>query len=417
MKSVSTNRALLHEMLASTSARLFATLMLLACLGPLSGTLFDNPRAEEAEFSQAELDQMLAPIALYPDTILSHVLIAATYPLDVVQAARWWQSNRDLSGESAVNAVEYKDWNPSIKALVAFPEIVARMNEDLEWTETLGEAFIANEADVLARIQALREQAYAAGNLKTLEHFKIERNAQTIIIEPAETKVVYIPYYDPRIVYGSWHWNAYPPVHWDYPRGRRSHHRGHNHSVYWSAGISLTPHFFTSSVRWHLNQVVVLSSIGDRHRSHFYSSRQLASHHDAHPWRDHRAYRHNWERNHRRGPVVIHQPRRDHRDIHFGSDRRHDVIGHRDRPIRIERGPGHVRQIDSSERRPMVERDRLPSGGVIQRDPRSRSTVTHPGRSVSGGSVNRRESRANRTDSRRERPSQNRTRHPSLMSH
>ena len=115
--------------------------------------------AEDDKLTQAELDQMLAPVALYPDTVLTHVLIAATYPLELVQAARWQKRNPDLSGEDVVRAVEDKNWDPSVKALVAFPTLLQRLSEDLDWTEQLGEAFLSDETAVLASIQQLREKA------------------------------------------------------------------------------------------------------------------------------------------------------------------------------------------------------------------------------------------------------------------
>ncbi|HLR86960.1 MAG TPA: DUF3300 domain-containing protein, partial [Wenzhouxiangella sp.] len=109
--------------------------------------------ADNELFSQGEIDAMLAPVALYPDSVLSHLLIAATYPLEVIQAARWSREHPDLRGEDAVAAVDGFDWDPSVKALTAFPELLARMDEDLDWTQNLGDAFLLQEEEVLASIQ------------------------------------------------------------------------------------------------------------------------------------------------------------------------------------------------------------------------------------------------------------------------
>ena len=175
--------------------------------------------AEDDMLSQAELDQMLAPIALYPDTVLTHVLIAATYPLEVVQASRWAKAHPKLTGDNAVRAVEDKNWDPSVKALVAFPQLLERLSSDLDWTEQLGEAFLADETQVLASIQTLRQKAYANGTLRNNDQMVVEREREIIVIEPARKEVVYVPVYDTRVVYGDWWWPSYPPVHL-WPSGR-----------------------------------------------------------------------------------------------------------------------------------------------------------------------------------------------------
>ena len=160
--------------------------------------------ADRPALRQEQLDQMLAPIALHPDPLLSQILMAATYPLEVVQAARWVRANPGLKGEEAVRAVESKEWDPSVKSLVAFPEILAMMDQHLEWTEDLGEAFLAQQAQVMDAIQALRQRAEQAGNLEPNERRLVRREADHIIIDPPAPDVVYVPYYDPRVVYGPW---------------------------------------------------------------------------------------------------------------------------------------------------------------------------------------------------------------------
>ncbi len=202
--------------------------------------------------SQAELEQMLAPVALYPDTVLTHVLIASTYPLEVVQAARWVKANSALSAEQAVRAVEDKTWDPSVKALVAFPQLLERLSNDLDWTQQLGEAFLADESAVLASIQLLREKAYTSGNLQNNEHIVVEREREIIIIEPARKEVVYVPVYDTRVVYGDWWWPSHPPVYW------------HTSGVYfrsspfhWGVSVRVRPWFYFSIFDWQHRHVVV----------------------------------------------------------------------------------------------------------------------------------------------------------------
>ena len=142
---------------------------LLAVLLTLPAAVAQNRPA----FSPEELDQMLAPIALYPDSLLSQILMAATYPLEVVQAARWSRANSQLKGQDAVRAVEPMDWDPSVKSLVAFPQILHRMDEQLDWTQRLGEAFLEQEPHVMDAIQGLRQRAERAGNLRSNEQMRV----------------------------------------------------------------------------------------------------------------------------------------------------------------------------------------------------------------------------------------------------
>lgn len=165
-------------------------------------------------FSQGQLEQLAAPIALYPDRLLTQVLIAATYPLDVAQAARWRKANPRLTGERLESALAERPWDESVKALTAVPDVLQMMSDRLEWTEQLGEAFLAQEDDLMAAVQDLRRRAEQAGNLASRRELRIVRgDAQRIIIEPAEPEVVYVPYYDPG-VYGVWPYPDYPPYSW-----------------------------------------------------------------------------------------------------------------------------------------------------------------------------------------------------------
>ena len=138
---------------------------LLALLITAPAAFAQSAPAQGQGYTQAQLDQMLAPIALYPDPLLSQILMAATYPLEVVKAARWSEQHPGLQGDDAVRAVEYEDWDPSVKSLVAFPRVIRMMSDRLDWTQDLGEAFLEQEPYVMDTIQRLRERALAAGNL------------------------------------------------------------------------------------------------------------------------------------------------------------------------------------------------------------------------------------------------------------
>jgi hypothetical protein len=180
-------------------------------------------RAQDSKkpFTPEQLDQLLAPIALYPDALLSQTLMATTYPLEVVEAARWTQANPNLKGEAAVGAVKDKSWDVSVKSLVAFPQTLAMMNNNLDWTQKVGDAMIGQQKDVADSIQRLRAKAAAAGNLKTTPQQKVTTqttgSASAIVIEPANPEVIYVPYYNPNWAYGPWPYPAYPPVYYPPP--------------------------------------------------------------------------------------------------------------------------------------------------------------------------------------------------------
>jgi hypothetical protein len=170
-----------------------------------------------AAIPQEKLDSLLAPIALYPDDLLAQALMASTYPLDVVAAARFVKENKDLKGDALDKAVLEKSWDPSVQSLTAFPQVLEMMNDKLEWTQELGDAFLSDKARVMQTVQNLRQKADAAGNLKSNEQQKVVKEQTTIIIEPAQPDVVYVPTYNPTVVYGSWWAPMYPPYYWPPP--------------------------------------------------------------------------------------------------------------------------------------------------------------------------------------------------------
>ena len=165
---------------------------------------------------QDKLDALLAPIALYPDQLLGQVLMASTYPLEVVEAARFAEQNRDLRGDALEDALKDKNWDPSVLSLAAFPQVLAMMNDKLDWTQQLGDAFLANEPQVMQTVQSLRQRAEAAGNLQNSSQQAVVTRDNYIYIEPAQPQTVYVPVYNPTVIYGTWWWPNYRPWYW-YP--------------------------------------------------------------------------------------------------------------------------------------------------------------------------------------------------------
>jgi hypothetical protein len=169
------------------------------------------PKENPETFTQQELDRMLAPIALYPDSLLAQILMASTYPLEVIMADRWLKENKGLQADQLNDALDKQPWDASVKALVPFPEVLSMMSEKLDWTPVLGEAFLAQKDDVIRTVQDLRQKAHEAGNLKSSEEQTVTVEKEIIVIAPTNPQVLYVPVYDPWWVYGSWWWPAYPP--------------------------------------------------------------------------------------------------------------------------------------------------------------------------------------------------------------
>ncbi len=187
----------------------------------------DQPASAEPQqlLDAAQLDQLVAPIALYPDPLLAQTLMASTYPLEVVQADRWAKANKGLKGDKLTAALDKQDWDASVKELVSTPTVLAMMNDKLDWAQQLGDAVLAQQADVMDAIQRLRATAQANGKLETSKQQKVtvkqeEGTSSPIIeIEPASPDVVYVPYYNPSVVYGEWPYPDYPPYYYPPPAG------------------------------------------------------------------------------------------------------------------------------------------------------------------------------------------------------
>jgi hypothetical protein len=173
------------------------------------------PSAPVEKQTPEELQQLVAPIALYPDALVSQILAGATYPTEIVQADRWVGEHSTLKGKDLASAVDQQSWDRSIKALTQFPSVLANMDKNLSWTSALGEAYINQQEAVMDAVQVMRARAKSAGNLKSNDQVKVVTESQTIIVEPADPEVVYVPAYDPWIAYGApvvvWPgWYTYP---------------------------------------------------------------------------------------------------------------------------------------------------------------------------------------------------------------
>ena len=170
-----------------------------------------------------ELDQLVAPVALYPDALLAEVLMASTYPLEVVQADRWATENKALKGDLLKSAIDKQSWDDSVRSLAATPSVLAMMSAKLDWTQKLGDAVLAQQPDVMDAIQRLRAKAQANNKLASTKEQKVsvvqQASKQVIVIEPAAPDTVYVPYYDPAVVYGAWPYVGYPPYYFPPPVG------------------------------------------------------------------------------------------------------------------------------------------------------------------------------------------------------
>jgi hypothetical protein len=192
------------------------TMILLLAAPP--GLIAQQKSETAPALKQEELEQVLAPIALHPDPLVAQILMASTYPLEVVQADRWTKQNASLKGDPLTKALEAQNWDPSVKSLVNFPQVLTMMSEKLDWTQKLGDAFLADQKKVMDTIQSLRAKAQESGNLKTTKEQTVIVEEKIIKIEPANPQVIYVPTYNPTVVYGAWPYPAYPPYYY-YPPG------------------------------------------------------------------------------------------------------------------------------------------------------------------------------------------------------
>ena len=192
--------------------RVKRALQILAAIALSLGAL--GAHAQQRVFSQGELDAVLAPVALYPDPLVTHILNASVYPQDVAAAAAWSRANPQLQGDAALAAVDSQPWHPSVKALVAYPDVLSRMAESPQWLADLGAAYTGSPDAVNAEIQQLRSRAQASGNLQSNADQYVYQQGGDIVVQPVYPGVIYAPYYNPYIVYGPWWVPAFRPVYW-----------------------------------------------------------------------------------------------------------------------------------------------------------------------------------------------------------
>jgi Protein of unknown function (DUF3300) len=163
----------------------------------------DQSPASPGRLSSEELQQLVAPIALYPDALVAQILAASTYPTQIVEADRWIETHSNLKGDELAKEVDTQDWDPSVKAMTQFPSVLESMDKNLSWTSSLGDAYINQPQDVTDAVQTLRQQARNAGHLSSNQQENVTTQGGTIIIEPANPEMVYVPAYDPWLVYGA----------------------------------------------------------------------------------------------------------------------------------------------------------------------------------------------------------------------
>src|SRR5208337_5505053 len=213
-----TKRPLQTKFFLGWTTQTFLALVCALLLFPGDTLLYARQEGASAEqaapkIPNDQLDSLVAPIALYPDPLLSQVLVASTYPLEIIQLQQWLQKNSTLKGEELTKAVQQQDWDPSIQAMAALPDVAKRLGDDIKWTTDLGNAFLAQQSDVMDAVQRMRAKAQGQGNLKSSEQVKVEtqvvESKQVIVIQHANPQVIYVPSYNPVVVYG-------PPI-YPYP--------------------------------------------------------------------------------------------------------------------------------------------------------------------------------------------------------
>jgi hypothetical protein len=259
-------------------------LLLIGAVALATAPATASAQSGATRFDQSALDAMLAPIALYPDALLSHVLMAATYPEEVAEAANWLRARPGLSGDAAVRTSEQWDWEPSVRSLLAFPMVLETMGSHLRWTEDVGQAFLGQREAVLDTIQALRRRAYEAGTLRSNEAVRVVQTVGGIVVEQVAPETVHVPYYDPRVAYGGWWWPSTPPVYWPrwhgyydpLPRGRY---------LAWGPGIHVSSGFFFGGFAWTRREVHIVHTRPYYYPRHYVERRVVPG----------------------RGPVVVHR--------------------------------------------------------------------------------------------------------------
>jgi len=286
-------------------------------------------QVEVADYSDAQLDSLLAPIALYPDALLTHILIATTYPLDVIAADRWRQSNTHLTAQQVEQVITPISWDPSVKAIVPFTDILHTMAEDIDWMEQVGDNMLVNEDRVLDRIQVLRQHAYHSGNLRTNDYLDVAQESSIIYIAPRHRETIYVPYYNPTHVFGHWN-HSIAPHHWHF--GVSVHQSAR---IYWSPRVHLSTLFYFGGIHWHNRHLVVHRGPVTRYYRHtpvkrVYSKGYQRWNHNV----DHRRARYSQRVTHtapkryqHKQTIMVNKPGNKHQ-IKTGTTNRHTLVRH-----------------------------------------------------------------------------------------
>lgn len=180
-------------------------------LGPIQVAHAQSASTSTTQLTSAQLQSLVSPVALYPDSLLSQTLMASTYPLEVAEAANWLSSHKGESHDQLQDALKSETWDNSVKSLVMVPDVLQMMAGKLSWTQQLGDAYLAQPKDLMDAVQVLRKKAQQAGNLKSNNQIKVSTQQSYVVIEPANPQVIYVPQYNPTVVYGAWGYPAYPP--------------------------------------------------------------------------------------------------------------------------------------------------------------------------------------------------------------
>jgi Protein of unknown function (DUF3300) len=245
-----------------------------------------NQQANQ-NLSEAQIEQLIAPIALYPDSLLTQILMASTYPLEVVEAARWSRENPGTKGPGLETAMQGESWDPSVKALTAVPQTLEMMNDKLDWTQQLGDAFLAQQQDVLDAVQKLRAEAQAAGNLQSTPQQLVTTASppadsivagtqQPIVIQPVNPDVYYVPVYNPAVAYGTWKYPAYQPFYWSPPGFIASS------VVSFAAGVAVGAAIWGNCDWWHHNVIINVNNYNVFNRTNINVTNNVWTHNPAH---------------------------------------------------------------------------------------------------------------------------------------
>jgi hypothetical protein len=242
---------------------------------------------DQQNLSEAQIEQLVAPIALYPDPLLTQILMASTYPLEVVEAARWSRDNPDTKGQWLENAMQGEPWDPSVKSLTAVPQTLKMMNDKLDWTQQLGDAFLAQQQDVLDAVQKLRAEAKGAGNLQSTPQQVVTTasppadsivagTTQPIVIQPVNPEIYYVPVYNPAVTYGTWDYPAYQPFYWSPPGFVASN------VVSFAAGVAVGAAIWGNCDWWHHNVIINVNNYNVFNRTNINVTNNVWTHNPAH---------------------------------------------------------------------------------------------------------------------------------------